>query len=157
MRGIAERLEQLLEQQEVEYETVYHPTDYTAMKAAADTHTPPSEFAKTVILRVDGRLVMAVLPASESVALSRAREALEAEKVEVAHEDELRGLCPDSELGAWPPFGSLYGLPVYVSPSLAEDEEITFNAGSHDHAIRVAYADYERIEQPEVVPLCRHD
>jgi Ala-tRNA(Pro) deacylase len=157
MRGIAERLERLLEDQEVEYETVYHPADYTAMKAAADTHTPPEEFAKTVILRVDGKLVMAVLPANETVALKRVREALGTDAVEVAHEQELKGLCPDSQLGAWPPFGSLYELPVYVSPSLVEDEEITFNAGSHDHAIRVRYADYERLESPAVIALCRHD
>ena len=157
MRGIAARLERLLEEQEVEYETVYHPADYTAMKAAADTHTPPEEFAKSVILRVDGKLVMAVLPANETVALGRVREALGAKKVEVAHEEELKGVCPDSQLGAWPPFGSLYELPVYVSPTLAEDEEITFNAGSHDHAIRLAYVDYERVESPVAIPLCRHD
>jgi Ala-tRNA(Pro) deacylase len=157
MKGIAVRLESLLEAQEVDYETVYHPKDYTAMKAAADTHTPPEEFAKSVILKVDGKLVMAVLPASETVALKRVREALGAGEVEVAHEEELKGVCPDSQLGAWPPFGSLYELPVYVSTSLAEDEEITFNAGSHDHAIRVRYADYARLESPAVIPLCRHD
>ena len=44
-----------------------------------------------------------------------------------------------------PPFGSLYGMDVYVDESLTKDEKIAFNAGPHYMALQIAYADFERL------------
>jgi Ala-tRNA(Pro) deacylase len=73
--------------------------------------------------------------------------------VELAREEDFAKLFPGCELGAEPPFGNLYNLPVYVDISLREDAEIVFNAGTHTETIRMAYADFEAIVKPIVAPL----
>lgn len=157
MPWIVGRLRTFLKQERAAYETLHHAKDYTAKETAEDTHTPPKEFAKTVFLCIDGRPAMAVLPATEFVSLRKVQQTLGAEDVRLASEAESRRACPDCDVGAAPPFGNLYNLPVYVSPSLAEDEKITFNAGSHQDAIRMSYRDFEILVQPRVMPLSKHD
>jgi Ala-tRNA(Pro) deacylase len=151
------RLQDYLDSAGVFYHTIHHRSDYRARTAAVDTQTPLKEFAKTVFLWIDGAPAMAVLPASKDLAPSRLCKTLGAAEVTLAHEAETLELCPDCEIGAAPPFGNLYDLPVYVSTSLAEDEEITFNGGTHDHAVRMAFADFERLVKPTIVALAKHD
>ena len=91
---------------------------------------------------------MVVVPASEHVRLGILKETLGAEKVELASEDEFRQAFPDCETGAMPPFGNLYGMNVFVSQALREDDEIAFNAGTHSELIRLTYADFERLVHP---------
>lgn len=153
MAGPSPRLRSLLESGGVAYETIHHVPDYTAQETASHTHTKGREFAKPVVLRADDRYVMAVVPAHRRVNLDRAREAIGARKVRLATEEEIRELFPDSDVGAEPPFGNLYDLPVYASPELAEHERITFNAGSHEECVRMRWADYERLVRPVVVDL----
>jgi len=146
-----------LDQQVVDYQVLHHREDVRALTTAADTNTPPREFAKTVFVWIDGKAAMAVVPASKDVAVSRLQRGLEAESVHVAHEGDMKELCPDCAVGAAPPFGNLYDLPVYVSSSLAEDEEITFNGGDHQNAVRMRWKDFERIVHPRVLPIAHHD
>ncbi len=153
MAGLSPRLRSFLESGGVAYETIHHLPDYTAQETASHTRTKGREFAKPVLLRADDRYVMAVVPAHRRVNLDRAREAVGARQVRLAREEEIRDLFPDSDVGAEPPFGNLYGLPVYASPELAEQERITFNAGSHEECIRMRWADYERLVRPAVVDL----
>jgi Ala-tRNA(Pro) deacylase len=152
-----ERVRGFLEENGVKFEVIHHGKDFTARETALDTHTPPAEFAKTVFVCIDGDFAVAVLPADDMVSVTKLRLSVGARGVELATEDEIRDLCPDCELGAAPPLGNLYGLSVYVSPSLEADEQITFNAGSHEDAIRIAYVDFKRLVEPQVVALARHD
>ena len=146
-----------LDQNAVAYDVLHHRPDIRARDAARDTHTPDREFAKTVFVRIAGCASMAVLPASHSLSLHRIRSALGTQAVELLEEQEIAPLCPDCELGAAPPLGNLYGIPVYVSPALQELEHIAFSAGTHEHVIRMRYADYERLVQPHVVHMARHE
>ena len=155
MVQISERLRDFLEQQHVPYETIRHTTDFTAQHTAADTHTPGREFAKTVVVRVDGKPAFAVLPAHHRVDFERLRGALGAGEVALCSEHDMEELCPDCDAGAVPPFGNLYEMPVYLSPALAGDERITFNAGNHQTAVRMAFADYDRLVRPRRVELSR--
>jgi Ala-tRNA(Pro) deacylase len=157
MSGIVPRLQRFLDKHRVDYQVIHHRTDYRASATAADTETEPEEFAKTVFLWIDGRFAMAVLPALKHVALSKVRRALDAEDVRLASEREASDLCPDCDVGAAPPFGNLYDLPVYVSASLAEDEKITFNGGSHEDAIRMDFRDFEQLVRPRILKIARHD
>lgn len=157
MSGIANRLREVLEASGVDYEIIPHRRDYRAQRTASDTHTPPEEFAKTVFIAVDERFALAVLPATHTLSPAKLAKSLEADVVRLASEGEMKDLCPDAEVGAEPPFGNLYELPVYVCPVLAQDERITFNAGSHTDAIRMTYAEYARLVQPQVVPMSRHE
>jgi Ala-tRNA(Pro) deacylase len=106
--------------------------------------------AKTVVVKADNQFVMAVLPASAKVDFPVLRETLRAKELRLAKEAEFEGLFPDSEVGAMPPFGNLYGLPVYADESLASDRAILFNAGTHRDAIRMSYRDFTRLAEPQI-------
>jgi Ala-tRNA(Pro) deacylase len=157
MAPIDPRLQKLLDEGGVEYEIVHHREDFRARRTAADTHTSPEEFAKTVVVHVDDGYALAVLPATHFVAPARLARAIGADDVRLASESEMQELMPDFQLGAAPPFGVFHGLPVYASPLLAEDERITFNGGTHRDAVRMAWADYARLAKPEVVHLSHHE
>jgi len=157
MSGIVPRLRKYLDADGVEYEVISHKTDYRATVTARDTETPQSEFAKTVFVMIDERPAMAVVPASSDVALAKLRDEVGSNEVCLASEDEIRSICPDCEVGAAPPFGNLYDLPVYVSLALAADEQITFNAGTHNEAVRMSYADFARLVDPVVIAICKRE
>ncbi len=156
MTGLA-RLQQLLDAAGVDYTQIHHRPDFHAAKTALDTFTPPDEFAKTVFVWIDGRPAMAVLPANKHLAPSKLRKALGAKTVHVANEVDVKALCADCEPGAAPPFGVLYDLPVYASLALAEDEEITFNGGTHDQAVRMRFADWEKLAKPTLMRLAKRE
>jgi len=107
--------------------------------------------AKTVIVNIDGALAMALLPASLHVDLSQLRLAASAKNVALASEEEFKERFPDCETGAMPPFGNLYDMPVFADESLARDQEIAFNSGSHRELVRLAWEDFVRLIEPKVV------
>lgn len=145
------KLREFLDAHGVKYTIIVHSPAFTAQEIAASAHISGRELAKTVAIKIDGRLAMAVLPASQRIDFERLQEAFSARQVELAREDEFASQFPDCEIGAMPPFGNLYGLEVVVAAALAEDEEIAFNAGTHRELIRMAYADFARLVQPKVV------
>ena len=153
MAGPCIQLTRFLEENSVPYEVIHHSLDYTAQEAAHDTHTPGIEFAKTLIVYIDTDYAMVVLPAHRYLSWDGLRRALNVGGVGLAKEDVLSDLCPDCEIGAQPPFGNLYGLPVYISSEMTGDERITFNAGTHEDAIRLSMADYQRLVHPRVIDL----
>lgn len=143
-------LREFLDQNKIKYIAVAHSPAYTAQEIAASAHIPGREVAKTVMVKVDGKMSMAVLPASFQVDLARLAEVAGAAKVELATEEEFKGLFPECEPGAMPPFGNLYDMNVYATESLAEDAEIAFNAGSHTELLKLSYADFEKLVKPTV-------
>ena len=145
------KLREFLDSKKVKYVALKHSPAYTAQEIASSAHIKGKELAKTVIVKVDGKMAMAVLPASYRVDLNALREVAKAKKVELASEKEFRDLFPECETGAMPPFGNLYDMDVYVSSSLAEDENIAFNAGSHTELIQLPYKDFEKLVAPKVV------
>ena len=155
--AIDARLQQLLDDEGVGYEIIHHVADRRALRAAHDTRTPPREFAKVVLVHVDDGFALAVLPATHYLAPSRLAREVGARIVWLAAESEVRGVLPDFEVGAAPPFASLCGLPVYVSPLLAAGKTITFNAGNHCDALRMVWEDFARLAKPEVVHLSHHE
>ena len=151
-----QRLKEYLNDHDVPYVTVAHSPAYTANEIAATAHIKGKDLAKTVMVKMNGKMAMAVLPASERVDLEALRNALGVDRVELAMEDEFKDLFPGCEVGAMPPFGNLFDLPVYVASDLAEDEEIAFNAGNHHELIRLRYADFERLVQPNELQFGVH-
>jgi Ala-tRNA(Pro) deacylase len=145
------KLKEFLDRHMVKYLAISHSVSYTAAGVAALTHTPGRELVKTVIVKIDGALAMAVVSANQHVDLARLKAATGATTLELATEDEFKESFPDCEAGAMPPFGNLYGMTVFADESLARDKEITFNAGSHRELIRIAWEDFERLVQPRLL------
>jgi Ala-tRNA(Pro) deacylase len=145
------RLISFLDEHHAKYLAIAHAAAGTASALAATTHTRGWETAKTLILKADGKFVMAVLPASEHLDLRRFGQLLGFKHLALATESELGVLFPDCEIGSMPPFGHLWKMPVYVDVRLAEDMSIVFHAGSHKDALQMDFADYERLASPVIV------
>lgn len=146
-----QRLQAFLDDNHVKYVVISHSRAFTTQEVAAATHIPGKELAKSVIVEIDGEMAMAVLPGSQKVDVELLRDAVGAGQVTLARESAFRDRFPECDLGAMPPFGNLYGMPVYVADSLAQDEEIAFNAGSHTELVKLSYRDFERLVQPRIM------
>ena len=139
-----------LDDNKVKYVTIRHSIAYTAQQIAESAHIPGNEMAKTVMVKLDDRLAMAVLRSTDKVDVDLLRGAAGSTKAELATEVQFQGMFPGVELGAMPPFGNLYDMAVYVDEGLTRDQRIAFNAGSHSELIQLDYADFERLVQPTV-------
>jgi Ala-tRNA(Pro) deacylase len=140
-----------LDSQHIKYSTIEHSPAYTAQEVAASSHTPGKELAKSVIVKIDSQVIMAVLPASRRINFDRLKQVSGAKTVELATEREFADLFPDCQLGAMPPFGNLYDVPVLVDESLTDDEEIVFNACNHHELIRLAFEDFTELVKPRIL------
>lgn len=147
----ATKLKAFLDRHGVRYVSIQHSTAFTAAEVAASAHVKGRDFAKTVIVKIGGAMAMVVLPASRRLVLHDLREMLANEHARLATEAEFKDAFPDCEVGAMPPFGNLYQMPVYVAASLAEEPEIAFNAGTHTEVLKLAYADFEQLVKPTVL------
>jgi Ala-tRNA(Pro) deacylase len=143
------KLKEFLDKNNVKYVSIRHSTAYTAQEIAASAHVKGRNLAKTVIVKADGEFVMAVLPAKYQIDLHKLKDACKASKVELAREEEFSHLFQGCETGAMPPFGNIYGFPVYADETLKKDEEIAFNACSHTELIQISYNDFERLVKPK--------
>ena len=147
------KLKEFLDTNNIKYVTIIHSTAYTAQEIAATAHISGKELAKTVMVKIDGKMAMVVLPATHKVDFKLMKKVAGAKKIELASEEEFKDMFPGCAVGAMPPFGNLYGMEVFVAKSLAEDEEIAFNAGSHTELIKLAYKDFEKLVKPKVVEI----
>lgn len=147
------RLTEYLDDPDKPYVIVTHSEAYTAREVAASAHIPGKNMAKAVITRIDDELKMIVLPSTHNVDFDRIKQALSARNVQLASEEEFEDLFPDCELGAMPPFGNLYDMETLVAESLADDEEIAFNAGTHKEAVKMSYKDFEELVNPRILSM----
>lgn len=145
-----QKLRDYLDENKVKYVSISHSKAYTASAVAASAHVKGKNLAKTVIVKLDGKITMAVLPAKHRVDLEQLRKVSLSGTVELATEDDFEKTFSNCEGGAMPPFGNLYSVPVYVEKSLSDDEEIAFNACSHSELIQLAYKDFARLVKPTV-------
>ena len=145
------KLKEYLDTNRVKYVSITHSNAYPAQEVAATSHVPGKALAKVVIVELDGEMAMAVLPANRKIVLQDLREITGSDQVKFASEDKFKDRFPDCEIGAMPPFGNLYGMDVYAAESLAENDEIAFNAGSHEEIIKLPFRDFERLVQPRVM------
>jgi Ala-tRNA(Pro) deacylase len=150
------KLKDYLEKNQVRYEPGVHEPVYTSQEIAATLHVPGKELAKVVMVKVDGKMVMLVLPASYRVDTKKLKKVLKCKKLAISKEKEFEELFPDCEVGAMPPFGNLYNLEVWVDQVLTEDKFIVFQAGSHVETLKIKYSDYARLVNPKVGDFSEH-
>lgn len=153
---LKKRLKEFLDENQVKYITMIHSKAYTAQEIAAILHVPGKMFAKSVILKSDGKYLMAVLPATHRINLDLFKQVTHVSHVELATEEEFENLFPKCEIGAMPATGNIYDLPTYVDTSLTTGEDICFNATNHSEVIKMKYADYERLVKPVVGTFAEH-
>ena len=149
---IPKQLIDCLNQSKAQYEILRHTEALTAQRIAQAEHVKARHQAKVVMLKSGDQHLMVVLPADHHIDLEKIEKAI-GKPVSLGKEQEFKSLFPDCAIGAMPPFGNLYGLPTYVEQSLAEQDYIVFEAGTHTDAIKMSYRDYEKIVKPKVNDL----
>lgn len=149
------KIEDFLVQEKIPYTKRHHPEAFTAQEIAAKAHVPGGQLAKAVVIKAGEKYVMAVCPAEHRVDMETLSKLVGSEAT-LANEGEMEGLFAETELGAEPPFGKLYGLETYIDTSLSENDEIVFQAGTHKDTIRISYADYEKACGGTVASFARH-
>ena len=140
-----------LDEAHIDYTVHTHQPAFSAPRIAQAAHVPGRELAKVVIVWIDNRQVMAVLPSTQHIDLAHLRELTGAQNVRLAREEEFAMRFDQCELGAMPPFGNLYDMEVFVAESLTRDEVISFNACTHTEIMTMAYEDFERLVRPRVL------
>lgn len=145
------KLKDFLDKSYVKYICVTHSKAFTSSEIAASAHISGIEFAKTVMIKINGKMAMAVLPASYQIDFEYLKALLNTNNIFLASETEFKSLFPECELGAMPPFGNLYNIHVYFAESLTKNKEISFNAGTHTELIRLELIDYLRLVKPEIL------
>lgn len=150
---LLEKLIAWLQANQAEFTHTVHPIAFTAREVASAEHLPAREVAKTVVVSSDERFYMLVIPANKLIDFHEVRMALGLAHVRMVTEFELGSLFPNCELGAMPPIGALYGLPVYLESCLADQEMIAFSAGTHRDVIHMRTAEFRRLVHPPVVSL----
>ena len=148
--AISKKLKGLLKKEKVKFEHVTHPEVYTTQEVAAVEHERGRYVIKTVVLKADGNFVLAAVPAALKVDTEALGKLLGAKEVVVAEEHEFASLFPDCEVGAMPPFGKLYDLPLWIDERLTKSEHVVFNAGTHADTVKMSFADYQRLASPQV-------
>jgi Ala-tRNA(Pro) deacylase len=143
-------MEKHLRESGVGFEVKTHEQAFTMQEVAAALHVPGNQVAKVVIVCADKEKVMLVLPAPYRMNVDLVRDLVGAKKVRLAKEEEFTDLFPDCATGAMPPFGNLYGVPVYVDRSMAEEPDMVFRVGTHRETMKIAYTDFVRLAQPVV-------
>lgn len=149
----AKSIKQYLDNHHIKYISIDHAPCYTAQEIAATAHVSGKQLAKTVIVKVGSQLAMVVLPATDHINFSELKELTGASEVDLARESEFKSKFPECEVGAMPPFGSLYGMPVFISSHLMDQDQIAFNGGSHSELIKMSYHDFETLVKPKVITM----
>lgn len=145
------KLKEFLDSHKIKYISISHSPAFTSQEIAAAAHISGKQLAKTVIAKVNGSLAMVVVPAHEHVNFASLKQATGVASADLASESEFKSLFPECEVGAMPPFGNLYDMPVYVSGDLTRQDQITFNAGSHSELVQLAFSDFSRLVNPKVI------
>ena len=149
-------IKEYLDRHSVRYEMIGHVPTFTAQQMAAEMHIKGLNIAKPVVVRADNEIYMCVLPACSKIDIDHLKEQVNASEVELLSEKELAKLFPECQLGAEPPFGSLYGLTTIMDASLEDDYDITFQAGNNDKAIKMTMQDYKKLVHPCVMDFSYH-
>ena len=157
--AVNDRLKRYLDHEGVAYATAPHREAFTAHEVAVESHVAERQLAKVLVVREreGGEHLMVVLPAACRLDLAALRRAAGRHRLALVPEAEMARLFPDCEVGAMPPFGALYGMPVYVDACFPRSELIAFQAGNHHEVMRMPYAEYERLAKPRVAEFCLHE
>lgn len=147
------RLRRYLDKNSIQYALLPRSPISAAEELAVSVHVPMREWAKTVVVKIDGELAMAVLPASFRIDFELFKREAHVKSVQLATEDEYHHLFPECEIGAMPPIGNLYGLEVFVDEVLSRNKEIMFNAWSRHALVRMPWGDFERLTRPKIIRL----
>ena len=146
---------EFLEREGISYEVVEHERTQTAVAEARAAGVPAADVAKTIVLRDEVGLRLAVIPASERLDMHKLRQALASRGLRLVTEQEMAKEFDEFEVGAVPPFGSMFDALELVDERLLEHDRILCGGGDHEHAVLVDPRDVVRAGEARVADICQ--
>lgn len=143
---ISKAIEKLLKASKIKYEVVEHRKVFTAFDSAETQDVKLSEVAKAVLLKGKKNLYLAVLPAGNNCDF-KALAKLAEDKLSIAKEKDINTKLK-TKIGLIPPFGSLFGLPIFIDKKLLKNKKINLPAGSYTESVILSVKDYLKLENP---------
>lgn len=153
---VATKIKELLEKEKITYQVLEHELAFTALEVAQAQHIPGHQMIKSVIVGVDGKWVMCVLPSTHKIDFDKLKKNLQVQEASLANESKVAALFPGFEIGAMPPFGQIAGIKVYLDKGLEENETVAFNAGTHTDVLKIRLKDYLRLVKPTIADFTKH-
>lgn len=154
---------ELLKAHDCTYKTFEHEAVRTSEEAASvRPEYSIAQGAKALIVRakvkqdsgeIKKHFVQVVVPGDKRFDPKKVRQMLNAKDVRFASEDEVLEITDGVLPGGVPPFGNLFGLPVYADASLFEQDELIFNAGDRRFSIAMRTDAYKKVVQPVVASI----
>ncbi|HHF7373397.1 aminoacyl-tRNA deacylase [Legionella bozemanae] len=139
---------------DIAYKTISHPRAYTASQCAQAAHIKGNCFAKSIVVKLDGKFALVAIPAHARLDLNLLKKETHTKRAEIAKEFEFQDKFTDCEVGAIPLFGELYGMDVYLADSLAHKEWLVFNAGNHTQLLKIKSEDFLNLVHPKTLSQC---
>ncbi|WP_198391049.1 YbaK/prolyl-tRNA synthetase associated domain-containing protein [Burkholderia ubonensis] len=157
MSSIYEKLVALLDREGARYRVIEHPAEGRSDLVAAIRGTSPGQGAKAMLCKgkdAGQALILAILPGDRKLDFKKVAAAAGLKKATLASADEAQHET-GCAIGAIPPFSFSSAIKLIVDPDLIGSfDEIAFNAGRLDRSIVLSSADYVRIANPLLQPLC---
>ena len=150
---ICEKLKKYLDDNKIRYVVVAHSRAYTAQEIAASVHIKGKNLVKCVMIDGDQKYYMVTISANHKINMEKLKQVLQVKHVKLAQEHDFKELFEDCEVGAMPPFGNLYNIPVLVDQTLYTDGDIAFNGGNHSTVVKMSFQDFDQLVNPQKVAI----
>jgi Ala-tRNA(Pro) deacylase len=152
---IAKKLQLYIDGKGIAYDTVAHNRTATSSQSAEAAHVPGSRLAKSVVIHHETGYVLAVVPSTHRIELSTLQDVMHA-RLGLASEEEVSSLFADCDLGAVPPVGSAYDVPVILDESLGDSRDVYFEGGDHKTLVHVSGPDFRSLMQDARIARFSH-
>ncbi len=144
---IYDQIVAMLENAHVQYKAYEHEPVRTSEEAAKVRNTDPHEGAKALVLYADGKPIMVAVAGDQKVDMKAFKKLYSVRDLRMATPEEVVKVT-SVPIGAVPPFGHIFGIPLYMDSGLKTNEYVVFNAGLHHKSIRFKEVDYEKVAKP---------
>jgi Ala-tRNA(Pro) deacylase len=152
---IAKKLQHYIDGKGIAYDTVEHHRTATSSQSAQAAHVPGSRLAKSVVIHHETGYALAVVPSTHRIELSTLQDVMHA-RLGLASEEEVSSLFADCDLGAVPPIGPAYDVPVILDESLGDSRDVYFEGGDHKTLVHVSGPDFRSLMQDARIARFSH-
>jgi len=149
--AIPKKILNFLEKNKIKYEILKHRTVYTAFDKAKTLKVPEKMVGKTLILKTDGKLAIALIGANKNLDLKKFKKVAHPlcgypKKIDFASEKLIKNKFKGVKVGAIPPFGKLWDLPVFIDSPLIKEKEIILPAGDYNFSIKIKKGEIKKLD-----------
>ncbi|WP_431321259.1 aminoacyl-tRNA deacylase [Rhizobium sp. YTU87027] len=152
---IARKLQDYIDGEGIPYETLDHHRTATTSQSAQAAHVPGSRLAKSVVVHHEMGYVLAVVPSTHRIELSTLQDVMN-KRLGLASEDEVSSLFADCDIGAVPPIGSAYNVPVILDESLGTASDVYFEGGDHRTLVHMSGLSFRNLMKDAQIARFSH-